>query len=41
LEPGTEFYHRLGIEARNEWRPYGVTGEVLSRLAAHDVGDDE
>ena len=39
--PAREFYHRLGIEARNEWQPYSATGGVLSRLAAQDAGDDE
>ncbi len=37
--PACEFYHRLGIAARDEWQPYSATGEVLHRLAAEDVGD--
>ena len=34
--PARGFYHRLGIEHRNEWLPYGATGEALCRLAEHD-----
>lgn len=35
--PAREFYRRLGIEARNEWLPYGAAGDVLRRLAAADA----
>jgi GNAT superfamily N-acetyltransferase len=39
--PARGFYARLGIEARSEWRPYAMTGDVLRRLAAEDAhGDD-
>jgi hypothetical protein len=37
--PARGFYHRLGIAARNEWQPYGATGDALRRLAAQDVRD--
>jgi GNAT superfamily N-acetyltransferase len=37
--PARGFYARLGIEPRNEWRPYGATPDVLHRLAAQDVSD--
>ncbi len=37
--PAREFYRRLGIEARDEWQPWGVTGEALHRLAADDGGE--
>ena len=37
--PAREFYRRLGIDAREEWQPFGATGDVLHRLASHDVGD--
>lgn len=37
--PARGFYARLGIEPRNEWRPYGATRDVLHRLAAQDVSD--
>ncbi|MGC2202208.1 MAG: GNAT family N-acetyltransferase [Stellaceae bacterium] len=37
--PARGFYHRLGIEARDDWRPYGASGEALARLAALDVRD--
>lgn len=37
--PARNFYHRLGIEARNEWQSYGATGDVLRHLAAQDVPD--
>ena len=36
--PARDFYHRLGIDARNEWHPYGAIGEALNRLAAEDPG---
>jgi GNAT superfamily N-acetyltransferase len=39
--PARGFYHRLGIEAREEWLPYGTTGETLRRLAAADVSADD
>jgi GNAT superfamily N-acetyltransferase len=39
--PARGFYHRLGIEARDEWRPYGTSGEALARLAALDVRDTD
>ena len=39
--PARGFYHRLGIEARDEWRPYGTSGEALTRLAALDVGGSD
>ena len=38
--PARGFYARLGIEARNEWRPYSATGDVLRRLAAEGAGDN-
>ena len=38
--PARGFYHRLGAERRNEWLPYGATGEALRRLAAEDVSPD-
>jgi GNAT superfamily N-acetyltransferase len=37
--PARGFYHRLGIEARNEWQPYSATGDTLRRLAAQDVSE--
>lgn len=37
--PARGFYHRLGIAAREDWQPYGATGDALRRLAAHDTGD--
>ena len=39
--PARGFYHRLGIEAREEWQPYGATGDALHRLAAQDVRDND
>jgi len=39
--PARGFYARLGIEARNEWRPYGATGDVLRRLAAEDAREGD
>lgn len=39
--PARGFYHRLGIERRAEWEPYGATGEALRRLAAQDVHHEE
>jgi GNAT superfamily N-acetyltransferase len=39
--PARGFYHRLGIEARSEWQPYGATDEALRRLAANDISDDD
>ena len=39
--PAREFYHRLGIEARHEWQPYGATGDVLRRLADQDVSNGD
>ena len=35
--PARRFYHRLGIEARDKWQPYGATGDALCRLAAQDI----
>jgi GNAT superfamily N-acetyltransferase len=37
--PAAGFYRRLGIKARNEWRPFAATAGVLRSLAAHDVKD--
>ena len=37
--PAAGFYHRLGIDARDEWRPFAATAGVLRSLAAHDVKD--
>ena len=37
--PAAGFYHRLGIDARDEWRPFAATAGVLCSLAAHDVKD--
>ena len=37
--PARGFYHRLGIEAREDWQPYAATGDALRRLAAQDTGD--
>jgi GNAT superfamily N-acetyltransferase len=37
--PARGFYHRLGIAAREDWQPYGATGDALRRLAAQDTGD--
>lgn len=34
--PAAGFYRRLGIDARDDWRPYGATGDVLRGLAADD-----
>jgi len=39
--PARGFYHQLGIEAREDWQPYGATGDALRRLAAQDTGDRE
>jgi GNAT superfamily N-acetyltransferase len=35
--PARRFYHRLGIEPRDKWQPYGSTGDALRRLAAQDI----
>src|SRR5262249_45269297 len=35
--PARGFYHRLGLAEREEWRPYGATGEALIRLAEQDT----
>jgi ribosomal protein S18 acetylase RimI-like enzyme len=35
--PARGFYHRLGIEPRADWRPYGVIDDALRRLAAEDL----
>jgi len=35
--PARRFYHRLGIEPRDKWQPYGSTGDALCRLAAQDI----
>ena len=37
--PARAFYRRLGISARDEWRPYGATDEALRRLAGQDISD--
>ena len=37
--PARGFYRRLGIDARDDWRPYGAPADVLRRLAAQDVKD--
>jgi GNAT superfamily N-acetyltransferase len=37
--PARGFYHRLGIKVREDWQPYGATGDALHRLAAQDTGD--
>jgi GNAT superfamily N-acetyltransferase len=39
--PARGFYRRLGIAPREGWLPYGATGEVLQRLAAHDVKETD
>ena len=39
--PARGFYQRLGIETRSEWQPYSAAGEILGRLAAQDVRDDD
>lgn len=38
--PARDFYHRLGIERRKEWLPYGAGGDALRRLAAQDLAGD-
>ena len=37
--PAAGFYRRLGIDARDDWRPYGATAGALRSLAAQDVKD--
>jgi len=37
--PAAGFYHRLGIDARDEWRPFAASAGVLRILAAQDVKD--
>ena len=37
--PAGGFYRRLGIDARDDWQPYGATAGALRRLAAQDVED--
>jgi GNAT superfamily N-acetyltransferase len=37
--PARGFYRRLGIDARDEWQPYGADGDVLRSLAAQDLED--
>jgi GNAT superfamily N-acetyltransferase len=37
--PARGFYRRLGFVARDEWQPWGATGEVVRRLARDDQGD--
>jgi GNAT superfamily N-acetyltransferase len=32
--PARKFYHRLGMEHREEWLPYRLSGEALRALAA-------
>ena len=39
--PARGFYAQLGIEQRNEWLPYGATGDVLRRLAAEDAQEGD
>jgi GNAT superfamily N-acetyltransferase len=39
--PAREFYRRLGISVRDEWRPHGATGEALRRLAGQDISDSD
>jgi GNAT superfamily N-acetyltransferase len=39
--PARGFYHRLGISAREEWLPYGATGEPLRRLSAQDIRESD
>jgi GNAT superfamily N-acetyltransferase len=34
--PARGFYQRLGIAPRNQWLPYGASGDALRRLAEHD-----
>jgi GNAT superfamily N-acetyltransferase len=36
--PANGFYRRLGIGRREEWLPYGASGDTLRRLAAEDAG---
>ena len=31
--PAREFYHRLGMDHRNEWLPYRLSGQALHALA--------
>jgi GNAT superfamily N-acetyltransferase len=35
--PARDFYHRLGIERLEEWRPYRASGAALKRLAEMDL----
>jgi GNAT superfamily N-acetyltransferase len=37
--PARGFYRRLGIAAREEWRPYGISADALRRLASQDTGE--
>jgi len=37
--PARGFYHRLGIAAREDWRPHGATRDGLRRLAVQDTRD--
>jgi GNAT superfamily N-acetyltransferase len=39
--PARGFYRRLGFENRSGWLAYGATGDVLRRLAEHDIGDND
>lgn len=39
--PARDFYHRLGVAQREEWQPYGATGDALRRLAAQDLAREE
>jgi GNAT superfamily N-acetyltransferase len=39
--PARGFYHRLGIETREEWLLYRATDDALRRLAAQDVLDGD
>jgi GNAT superfamily N-acetyltransferase len=36
--PAREFYHRIGFSHLEEWLPYGISGDELTRLAADDRG---
>lgn len=35
-QPARDFYHRLGAAHKEEWLPYRIDGEALSRLAQGD-----
>ncbi len=38
--PARGFYRRLGFEPREEWQPWGATGEAVHRLAQEDRGGE-